>query len=623
MRRCFCVAMALLMTFALLVSVVPMARAAERIPYVFSVDQVDGNADRRASGDKLAILREIEVPFGENLTVRGWFATPAGVQSYEYACVPAGGGAAEWKAADASVHDRPDLGQAGIAHATGHKTAGFVVTVPLSEGLSSDGVSSDGLSSDGLSEGYYDVYLRAVLRDGTTCDFLAFVRLRYGSPDLDDGDTCTISMERLAREGEDSLRGGATVEATGIRLPVGGSVRLGQLHLPAMERLIIRYTTDAATEGGDRRAILGLKRTGDHPYGTLGGACDMTDSLVYAPLSRDGHGELVLDLSEIGYSGDVWLTGSLAGEVTVTEVVFYYNGKGTDHVAAKLQLSGDTASYLSGQNQVTAQGIYDETVGDCLRVEVVHETNDPYVHFSAGLMLEDNGIRLDADEYKYMVLLLRASPENVHSHMTLYLCAGTITGATEACTKSFTLKKDGAWHYYLLDLTATENWMGIINGWRFDIINGDSLPGNRVDIATVQFFRTAEAAEAAAAEDPNGVTPYKIGDPAVIHDMREEAATDDTPYTVPPEDVFVETTPDTQPSEETDTRPIGVTGEAITLPSGEPVTTPSGSESASVTEAGTDVPKGGCTSALSMGGLLCLLAVSAGGILSKKLHEVH
>ncbi len=609
MRRIFGVMLALLMLICTTTVWPAPTTAAERIPYVFSVDQVDGNADQRASGDKLAILRETDVPFGGNLTVRGWFATPAGVQGYEYACVPAGGGAAEWKAADASVHDRPDLGQAGIAHATGHKTAGFVVTVPLSEGL----------SSDRLPEGYYDVYLRAVLRDGTTCDFLAFVRLRYGSPDLDDGDTCTISMERLARDGEDSLRGGATAEATGIRLPVGGSVRLGQLHLPAMERLIIRYTTDAATEGGDRRAILGLKQTGDHPYGTLGGACDMTDSLVYAPLSRDGHGELVLDLSEIGYSGDVWLTGSLAGEVTITEVVFFYNGKGTDQVAAKLQLSGDTASYLSGQNQVTAQGIHDETVGDCLRVEVIHETNDPYVYFSAGLMLEDDGIRLDADEYKYMVLLLRASPENVHSHMTLYLCAGTITGATEACTKTFTLKKDGAWHYYLLDLTATENWMGIINGWRFDIINGDSLPGNRVDIATVQFFRTAEAAEAVAAEDPNGVTPYKIGDPAVIHDMREEAATDDTLYTVPAEDVYVETAPDTQPSEETDTRPIGVTGEAITLPSGEPVTTPSGIESASVTEAGTDAPTGGCASALSMGGLLCLLAVSAGGIFSKKV----
>lgn len=602
MRRFLSIALALLTVWGMLVALsVRPATAAERTPYVFSLDIAGEDPDKRVSGDKLGVLRGLSVSHGGDLRLAGWFSTPDGVAGYEYICVPVGGGAASWaEVPRGKIFDRPDLTPAQVPYPTGHKTAGFDLTIPMTR----------------LDEGYYDVYLRARSTAGTTFDFLALLRVRYGSPDVDDGATRTVSFDRLVREGAASIVGGTTVTAKGIRLSPGGAVRLGNLHLPGMERVVIRYTTEAAVESGERRAFLGLKSSGDHPYGTLGEGCDMTDSLTYAALPRQTDGEMAIDITEIGYSGDVWLSGSLAGEITVTEIIFYYNGKGTDRVAAKLYLSGDTAKYLSGQNAVSCVGINDSTVGDCLRVEVSQDTNDPFVHFSAGLMLEDDGLRLDADEYQYLVLLLRAAPYNQSDHMTLYLCAGVITGATEACTKSFTLTRDGRWHYYLLDLTSTENWTGIVNGWRFDIINGNCAEGNTVDIASVQFFRTASAAKAAAEVKPSQAGTYKLGDPAVIHDLCEEAEADEG-YVVPPEDTVVDTTPDTQPPEGPETRPVPVeTGETVTLPGApaetEVPTAPPKTDAEMPSGAETEPPRGGCASVLRPGGALVLSTSVAG-----------
>ncbi len=598
MRRFFCTVLAAVMLVMLLsVGVsLPEATAAARAPYMFAVDSLSGAADRRPSGEMLKVVRDVAVVYGEDLHMTGWFSTPSGVTGYEYICTPAGNGMASWKAVpEVKIYHRPDLETADIPYGPGHRTAGFALTVPL---------------GDSLAEGYYDIYLRALAADGSTLDFLALLRVRYGAPDEDDGAARTVSFERILREGAAAIRGAASVAADGIRLAPGGAVRLGTFHLPALEAVTIRYTTEAPTETNGRRAILGLKTTGDHPYGTLGAACHMTDTLVYAPIGGTDACEVTMDLTEIDHSGDVWLTGSLGGEVTITDILFFYNGKATDRVAAKLHLSGDAAKYLSGQNAVSAQGIADPTVGDCLRIEVTQDTNDPYVHFSAGLMMEDEAdVRLDADEYKYLVLLLRAAPENLHAHMTLYLCAGTISGATEACTKSFSLERDGQWHYYLIDLTETEHWTGIVNGWRFDIINGNSLTGNYVDVATVQLFRTVEAARAVAAENPAGVTPYRLGEPAVIRDMREEAGAE-ADYTVPPEDTYLETTPDTEPGTEapvksTDTASTE-TAEAVTSPGETPTDRLTGSETEGEGTAGR-----GCASLAAIGWLPAVAVVAA------------
>ena len=137
--------------------------------------------------------------------------------------------------------------------------------------------------------------------------------------------------------------------------------------------------------------------------------------------------------------------------------------------------------------------------------------------------------------------------------MNLYLCSGMITGATEACNQGTSLYRDGKWHYLLVDLSQKENWSGIINGWRFDYISGDSDVGDAVEFASVQFFRTFEAALEVASEDPKSREPYHIGDPVVERDMREELGADEPDYVISPEDSFVVTEP--EPETETPTEP--------------------------------------------------------------------
>ena len=119
-----------------------------------------------------------------------------------------------------------------------------------------------------------------------------------------------------------------------------------------------------------------------------------------------------------------------------------------------------------------------------------------------------------------MVVLARAASHNAMNRMVLYLCAGTIMGATEDCTCGVELVSDGQWHYYLIDLTDTPTWNGTVHSWRFDVLNGPCAEGDYVDIATVQFFRTSAAAQkAAAASTAVCETPYAKGQPAVYADM--------------------------------------------------------------------------------------------------------
>ena len=379
-----------------------------RAPYQFSVDDLNGH---RVSGTMIGVIRDLHLPLGKSIVAKGWMATPEGVSAYQYLWIPSGGGYAEWKPVEAArIIPRGDLASAGISHPSGHGTAGFELTLtPPSD----------------LAEGTYDVYIRAIDGMGLPCDMVALLGLRYGDPDPDDGKKHEISFARIMREGEVSRAGNVTVTPEGITLAEDGRVRLGELNLAAFSQLRITYTAENADAGvGEgRKPILGLKSAGKHSYGTAGQSYNLTDNLVYAPLDpATGTGVAEIDLTEVNHYGDVWLTGYLGGEVTVTAIEFTYHGYVTDRVAAKIHLSGDLIDgYFSGYSHTAATGITDPVPGDILRLEVTEATNDPYVHFNAGRLLEDNGIKLDADEYKYMVFLYRAEPANNTDRMNLYL----------------------------------------------------------------------------------------------------------------------------------------------------------------------------------------------------------
>ena len=560
-----------------------------RVPYRYSLDNINGYT---TSGDMIGMIRDLKLGRGEAITATGWLATDEGVSHYEYLWLPAGGGAAEWqRVTDAEILARPDLTKAGTPHASGHKTAGFRLTIqPPAE----------------QEDGMYDVYLRGVDGMGNTCDLVVLLNLCYGEPDLDDGSSLLLSFSRIQREGETSVAGNATVTAAGtaagITLSEEGRVRLGQFNLAVFEQMRITYTCTGAAEGlgTGRRPILGLKSAGTHGYGQGGSAYNMTDSLVYAAIeSTATGGVLEVDLSACDYAGDVWLTGYLGSDVTITAVELIYNGYVSQRVAAKIRFSEDLLSYFSSYNYSTATGVTDPVLGDVLRMETTDETNDPFIFFSAGKLLKDHGIVLDADEYKYMVVLYRAEPTNRRSNTTFYLCAGAITGATEACTHTFNIQKDGKWHYYLMDLSQKDTWTGLINGWRFDFLSGDSATGDAVEFATVQFFRTREAATAAAGRDPGEQEAFTRGEEAILRDMSEEQDSADHAFPVDPEDAYVVTEAETEPPAE---------------PSPTPTETPApGTDASTEAPDTTETPAAPCGASLAA--LPALLTVSMGAVL--------
>jgi len=554
-----------------------------RVPYRYHLEKLNGYA---AAGDMIHVIRDLPLARGDVLEAEGWLATDEGVSSYQYLWVPAGGGSALWQTPEGvEIFAREDLTRAGVDYRAGHGTAGFRFTITPPEGI---------------TDGLYDVYIRAIDGMGNACDLVALLDLRYGDPDVDNGSSRLISFPRIAQEGDASARGDVSLGETGVTLSGEGRVRLGEFNLTAFEMMRITYTahTDLhAGMGEGRRSVLGLKSAGDHGYGMAGEAYNLTDSLAYAALAPgSGEGVLEIDLSHCFYFGDVWLTGYLGSEITVTSVELFYNGSVPSRVAAKIYLSEDLVGpYFSGMNYTDLKNASDPVLGDVLRMEVREETNDPFAFFHAGKLLADHGIVLDADEYKYLVLLYRAEQTVNSDRMNLYLCSGTISGATEDCNQGVSLQPDGAWHYLLVDLSQKANWGGVINGWRFDYISANSDPGDAVEFATAQFFRTAEAARHAAAQDPYEQSGFRRGDDPILRDMSEEDSADaaDDVFVIPPEDAYVVT----EPMTEAVTEPTAESHSSVPAPPTVPAETQ-------------PTKKGGCASVAPLSFMLILMATA-------------
>ena len=569
----------------------PVGVSAEvKAPYTYSVDDVCG---KHVSGTMIGVIRDITLPYGEKITAKGWIATPEGISGYQYLWVPVGGGAAEWQTVkDPVIVARGDLAAAGIPYPSGYGTAGFELTVQPPENI---------------PEGYYDVYIRAIDGAGVACDMVALLSLCYGEVDYNDRLTHRINFSRLLREGNAALSGEATVTDSAITLGDGDLIRLGDLNLVVYEKLRITYeiSPEGLSVGDGRRPILGLKSSGRYGYGKAGESYNLTDNLCYGALgATEGEGVLEMDLTDVAYGGEVWLSGYLGGRITVKSVELIYNGHSTDRVSAKIFLSEQlVGGYFGGANRTTLKGVSDPVLGEVLRMEVNEATNDPYVFFNAAALLEEHGLTLDASDYKYMVLLYRAEPGAPRNVGAFYLCAGSITNPTESCTKGLTWNDDGKWHYLLVDLTDKENWTGLINGWRFDYYNGDCNPGNAVEFASVQFFRTAEKAAEYAARDPLAADPFYAGSAPVLKDLCEDS--DGGQFVIDPADSYVVTEPaevPTTPAEPTPDTPD----------------TPEAPTDDSVTTQGSDGKKG-CASTLAV--MTAILIPVAGAILVRKRKE--
>ncbi len=107
----------------------------------------------------------------------------------------------------------------------------------------------------------------------------AFLNLRYGDVDGDNGEYVDVNFDRVCKEY--SPIPGVTVTAAGITLAPGGTVRLGRYHLIAFDQIRITYQVSGVI--GSKPPVLDLKSSGTHTYGSETGY-NMTDSLAYTVL---------------------------------------------------------------------------------------------------------------------------------------------------------------------------------------------------------------------------------------------------------------------------------------------------------------------------------------------------
>jgi hypothetical protein len=131
---------------------------------------------------------------------------------------------------------------------------------------------------------------------------------------------------------------------------------------------------------------------------------------------------------------------------------------------------------------------------------------------------------------------------------------------------------------------------------RFDIISRDCVPGNAMEFASMQFFRTREAAEAAASQRIGDLKAYdQDTDPAVIRDMTEEQESAGGDFVMDDADTYVVTEAPTEPPTEPSAEPSTDAPEEATVhPSA-----PSDGEEPPADGGDTAPKKQGCSSALS------------------------
>ncbi len=506
--------------------------------YVSAIDELS-NHTYNGYNQVLHIVKDYELPLGQAIEMSGWLATAEGIRTYEYAWVSASGGVPDWKTPDGlTIISRKDLTNAEIPYASGHGSAGFALTI---------------LPDEGMVDGYYDLYVRGITGGDHPCDLMVLTGVKYGAPDVDENGRYSFSFTRLNQE-ENALMG-CRVENGVLHLGVDGVARLGELNLDKFESIKITYSIPQAFTT-EKQAVLGLKATCAYTYGQGTGKYNMTDNICYLPIDTtqaEVVQEIELRLADQSgsYTGELYLCGYISGEVMIHGIELTYVGQGYARTAAKIYFSEDVVSSFGGMNKVELLGVNDAVMGDVLRIQVTEDTNDPYATFYGEALMKEHDIRLTADDYKYIVILAKSPQHNINNNFVFYLCAGEIMGPTEDCTCGVTLHNDDRWHYYVMDLSQKGTWQGTIHNWRVDILNGNCQAGNYVDIASIQFFRTSEAAALVAGQSTTTCeTPYAKGQAAVIRDDCENGTDGEEHFVISSEDSFVwEQEEETQPVE--------------------------------------------------------------------------
>ncbi len=126
------------------------------------------------------------------------------------------------------------------------------------------------------------------------------------------------------------------------------------------------------------------------------------------------------------------------------------------------------------------------------RLSCDDNANDPNVSITF-----DTGNTFDAGKYKFAVYRMKSSSSN-DTICKLYFGAGTQTAPAESSTATFTVKGDGKWHNYIVNMSAG-SWTGNANFIRMDyfdsLTGGDKFTGEYMDIESITFFNNIQDAK--------------------------------------------------------------------------------------------------------------------------------
>ena len=126
--------------------------------------------------------------------------------------------------------------------------------------------------------------------------------------------------------------------------------------------------------------------------------------------------------------------------------------------------------YNSSEGTYSALGYF--------RLRIAGDGHDPYVH----IKYEQNGAKLDADDYSVIEITYRAHASNSkkENYGEIFLCAGQYQNPTGGVSVRFDTIADGQWHTVRIPVS----WSGEVHQLRLDFFT-DGKPGDAFDLQSI------------------------------------------------------------------------------------------------------------------------------------------
>jgi hypothetical protein len=134
----------------------------------------------------------------------------------------------------------------------------------------------------------------------------------------------------------------------------------------------------------------------------------------------------------------------------------------------------DRSDLFEGYN--SSEGVY-SALG-YFRLRIAGDGHDPYVH----IKYEQNGAKLDADDYSIIEITYRAHASNSkkENEGEIFLCAGSYQNPTGGVSVHFDTIADGQWHTVRIPVS----WSGDVHQLRLDFFS-NGKPGDAFDLQSI------------------------------------------------------------------------------------------------------------------------------------------